>query len=61
MLLAIISYLEISNAVRSVAGYCSASNAVYWKAALGILAYINGTSYFGIERNMGRSFFGHFC
>ena len=39
---------DISNAVRSVSRYCSTPKAIRWKAALGILAYINGTSNFGI-------------
>ena len=39
---------DISNAVRSVARYYSTPKAIHWKAALGILAYINGTSGFGI-------------
>ena len=39
---------DISNAVRSLAKYCSAPKAIHWKSALGILAYINGTCGFGI-------------
>ena len=39
---------DISNAVRSVARYGSTPKAIHWKAVLGILAYINGTSDFGI-------------
>ena len=39
---------DIFDAVRSVARYCSTPKAIHWKAALGILAYINGTSGFGI-------------
>ena len=39
---------DISNAVRAVARYCSAPKTIHWKAALGILACINGTSGFGI-------------
>ena len=39
---------DISNAVGSVARYCSTPKVIHWKAALGILAYINGTSDFGI-------------
>ena len=50
--LAISTRPDISNAVRSVASYCSAPKAtpkaILWKAALGILAYINDTSGFGI-------------
>ena len=30
----------MSNAVRSIARYCSAPKAVHWKSALGILAYM---------------------
>ena len=48
MWLAISTRPDISNAVRSVARYCSAPKAVHWKSALGILAYINGTCGFGI-------------
>ena len=33
---------DISNAVRAVARYCTAPRAIHWKAALGILEYING-------------------
>ena len=39
---------DISNAVRSLAKYCSAPKAIHWKSALDILAYINGTCGFGI-------------
>ena len=39
---------DISNAVRSVARYWSTPKAIHLKAGLGILAYINGTSGFGI-------------
>ena len=41
---------DISNAVRSVARYCSAPKAIHWKAPLDILAYIHGTCAFGIIR-----------
>jgi len=44
---------DISNAVRSVARYSSAPKAIHWKAALGILAYINGTSSLGITYQKG--------
>ena len=44
---------DISNAVRSVARYCSTPKAIHWKAALGILAYINGTSDFGTTYQRG--------
>ena len=37
-----------SNAVGSVARYCSTPIAIHWKAALDILAYNNGISGFGI-------------
>ena len=53
MWLAISTRPDISNAVRSVARYCSAPKAVHWKAALGILAYINGISDFGITFQRG--------
>ena len=43
MWLAIPTRPDISDAVRSVARYCSAPKAVHWKSAPGILAYINGT------------------
>ena len=38
----------IANAVRAVARYCTAPRAIHWKAVLGILEYINGTSEYGI-------------
>ena len=44
---------NISNAVRVVAGYCTAPRAIYWKVALGILEYINGTSEYGIAFQRG--------
>ena len=44
---------DISNAVRSVARYCSAPKAIHWKSALGILAYINGAFGFGITYQRG--------
>ena len=53
MWLAISTRLDISNAVRSVARYCSAPKAVHWKSALGTLAYINGTCGFGITYRRG--------
>ena len=46
---------DISNAVRSVARYCSTPKDIHWKSALGILAYINGTSGFGITYQKGTS------
>ena len=39
---------DIANAVRAVARYCKAPSAIHWKAGLGILEYINGTSEYGI-------------
>ena len=53
MWLAISTRLDISNAVRSVARYCSAPKAVHWKSALGILAHINGTCGFSITYQRG--------
>ena len=47
MWLSISTRPDISNVVRSVARYSSAPKAIHWKAALGILAYINGTSWLG--------------
>ena len=35
---------DIANAVRAVASFCTAPRVIHWKAALGILEYINGTS-----------------
>ena len=55
MWLAISTRPHISNAVRSVARYCSTAKAIHWKAAHGILAYINGTSGFGITYQRGTS------
>ena len=48
MWLAISTHPNISNAVRSVARYCFTPKAIHWKAALGIVAHINGISGFGI-------------
>ena len=42
-------------AVRAVPRYCSAPKAIQWNAALGILAYMNGTSGFGISFQRGTS------
>ena len=53
MWLAISTRPDISHAVRSVARYYSTPKAIHWKAALGILAYINGTSHFGITYQRG--------
>ena len=55
MWLAILTRPDISNAVRSVAKHCSTPKAIHWKAALGILACINGTSGFGIRYQRGPS------
>ena len=48
MCLSISTPPDISNAVRAVARYCTAPRAIHWKASLGILEYINGTSKYGI-------------
>ena len=53
MWLAISTRPDISNAVRSFVRYCSALKAVHWKAAFGILAYINGTCGFNITYQRG--------
>ena len=53
MCLAISTRPDISNAVRSVARYCSSPKTAHWKLALGILAYINGTCGFGIAYQRG--------
>ena len=55
MWLAILTRPDTSNAVRSVARYCSAPKAINWKAALSILAYMEGTSGFGITHERGTS------
>ena len=39
---------DIANAARAAARYCTVPRAIHWKAALGILEYINGTSEYGI-------------
>ena len=44
---------DIANAVRAVARYCTAPRAIHWKAALGILEYINGTREYGITFQEG--------
>ena len=44
---------DIANAVRAVARYCTAPRAIHWKAALGILEYINGTSEYGVTFQRG--------
>ena len=48
MWLSISTRPDISKAVRAVARYCTAPRAIHWKAALGILEYIDGTSECGI-------------
>ena len=55
MWLAISIRPDISNAVQSVARYCSTPKAIHWKAALGILTHIKGTSGFGITYQRGTS------
>ena len=55
MWLAISTRPDIANAVRSVARYSSTPKAIHWKAALGILAYIKGTSSLGITFQRGTS------
>ena len=54
-LLAISTRPDSSNAVRSVARYFSTPKDIHWRAALGILAYINGSSGFGIAYQRGTS------
>lgn len=44
---------DIANAVQAVGRYCSAPKLLHWKAALGILEYINGTSWMGIVFERG--------
>ena len=44
MWLSISTRPDIANAVRAVARYCTAPRAIHWKAALGIVEYINGTT-----------------
>ena len=53
MWLAISTRADISNAVRSVARYCCTPKAIRWKAAFGVLAYINGTFGLGITYMRG--------
>ena len=45
--------VDIANAVRAVARYCTAPRAIHWKAALGILESIIGTSEDGITFQRG--------
>ena len=42
--------------MRVVARYCTAPRAIHWKAVLGILEYINGTSEYGITTQRGTLF-----
>ena len=44
---------DISNAVRSLASYCSAPKVIHRKTALGFLAYMNDTFGFGITDQRG--------
>ena len=53
MWLSISTRQDIANAVRAVARYCKAPRAIHWKAALGMLEYINGTSEYGITFQRG--------
>ena len=53
MWLAIATRPDNSNALRSVARYYTMPEAIQWKAAIDILAYINGTSGFGITNQRG--------
>ena len=53
MWLSISTRPDIANAVRAVARHCRAPRAIHWKAALGILEYINGTSEYGITFQRG--------
>ena len=53
MWLSISTRPDIANAVRAVARYCTAPRVIHWKAALGILEYINGTSEYGITFQKG--------
>ena len=55
MWLTISTRTDISNAIRSVARYCSAPRAILSKPALAILAYINGASGVGITYQRGSS------
>ena len=53
MWLSISTRPDIANAVRAVARYCTAPRDTHWKAALGILEYMNGTSEYGITFQRG--------
>ena len=48
MWLSISTRPDIASAMRAVARYCTAPRAIHWKAALGILEYINKTSVYSI-------------
>ena len=53
MWLSISTRPDIANAVRAVSRYCTAPRAIHWKAALGVLEYINGTSEYVITFQRG--------
>ena len=53
MWLAIPTRPDRSNAVRSFERYCSTPTAIHRKAAIGILAYFNGTFDFGLTYQRG--------
>ena len=53
MWLSISTRPDISNAAQAIARYCTAPRTMHWKAALGILEYINGTSEYGITFQRG--------
>ena len=53
MCLSISTRPDIANTVRAVARYCTAPRTIDWKAALGILEYINETSEYGITFQRG--------
>ena len=53
MWLSISTRPDIANAMRAVTRYCTAPRAIHWKAALGILECINGTSEHGITFQRG--------
>ena len=48
MWLSISTRPDISNALQTLARYCTAPRAIHWKVALGILEYINKTCEYGI-------------
>ena len=54
MWLSISTRPDIANTVRALARYSTAPRAINWKAALGILEYINGTtSEYGVKFQRG--------